>query len=149
MFFRNDCFLKQSYKKRSQIILIKTIVIRFLKDQNEWVVFKVFSIFQKTKRSFLKTKKNDRLTFVYKNNWQPYWEQQKCFEFLICKLKMNTNLNFLIFLSLQLDIVSNISCFDISKYKFFYIKKSKFEMSKVDTIRLHSAQILGLIRYWD
>ena len=28
------------FQKRSQIVLIKTIAIRFLKVQNEWVVFK-------------------------------------------------------------------------------------------------------------
>ena len=33
----------------------KTIVIRFLKVQNEWVVFEIDSFFQKTKRSLLKT----------------------------------------------------------------------------------------------
>ena len=46
---------KQSYKKRSLIVLKKTIVIRFLKVQNEWVVFKNDRFFPKTKQSFLKT----------------------------------------------------------------------------------------------
>ena len=49
----------------------KAIVIRFLKVQNEWVVFKN-DLFPKTKRSFLKTieneTKNDRLTIFFKNN---------------------------------------------------------------------------------
>ena len=53
------------FQNRSQIVLMKTIVIRFLKAQNE-------SIFPKTKRLFLKTKQktivNDRLTIVYKND---------------------------------------------------------------------------------
>ena len=31
------------------------IVIRFLKVQNEWIVFKNVNFFPKTKRSFLKT----------------------------------------------------------------------------------------------
>ena len=43
-FFKNDSFFKQSYKNQSMIffiktILFKTIVIRFLNVQNEWVVF--------------------------------------------------------------------------------------------------------------
>ena len=53
-------------------IAIKKIVNRFLKVQNECVVFKNDSFFPKTKRSFLKTiekrKKTDRLTIVLKND---------------------------------------------------------------------------------
>ena len=55
--FKNDRFFKNNrIKKRSQIVLIKTIVIRFLKVQINWVVFKNDRFFLKTKRSFLKTK---------------------------------------------------------------------------------------------
>ena len=57
-FNKNDCFQK-------------TMAIRFLKVQNEWVVVKNDRFFSKTKQSFLKTKQkrsfNDRLTIVYKN----------------------------------------------------------------------------------
>ena len=54
-FFKNNCIktvANRFYKKRS---FSKTIVIPFLKVQNEWVVFKNDSFFPKTKRSFLKT----------------------------------------------------------------------------------------------
>ena len=36
---KNYSFFKQSYKKRVLIVSIKTIVIRFLKVQKDWVVF--------------------------------------------------------------------------------------------------------------
>ena len=50
-------FLRQSYTKRLLIVFIKknvskTIVIRFLKDQNEWVVFKNDSFFRKRNDRF-------------------------------------------------------------------------------------------------
>ena len=51
--FQKRSFFKQSYKKRSQIVLSKTIAIRFLKVQNEF---------------FENETKNDRLTIVYKND---------------------------------------------------------------------------------
>ena len=49
------------FKKR---LFSKTIVIRFLKVQNEWVVFKNDRFFPKTKPSFLKTieKRNKKTT---------------------------------------------------------------------------------------
>ena len=60
IFFPKQSFLKkQSYKKQSLIVFIKglfseTIVIHFLKVQNEWVVFKNDRFFSK------KQSKNDR-----------------------------------------------------------------------------------------
>ena len=58
--FQKRSFLKKpSYKKTSQII------IRFLKVQNEWVVFKNDRLFPKTRRSFLKKieKRNKKQSF--------------------------------------------------------------------------------------
>ena len=70
-FFLNDRFImktttkkrktKRSFIKNGRLLFLKkrsftkTIVIRFLKVQNEWVVFKNDRFFPKTKRSFLKT----------------------------------------------------------------------------------------------
>ena len=55
----------------SQIVFIKTIVIRFLKVQNEWVVLKN-DRFQKRNDRYWKglknETKNDRLTIVFKND---------------------------------------------------------------------------------
>ena len=42
-------------KNRIKTIVFKTVVIRFLKVQNEWVVFKNDCFYPKTKRSLLKT----------------------------------------------------------------------------------------------
>ena len=83
----NNCFLKRSffskaivfkkqpYKKRSQIVLkkrpfFKKIVIRFLKFQNEWVVFKNDRFFPKTKRSFLKTIKKRNKKRLFNDRFQ-------------------------------------------------------------------------------
>ena len=77
IFFKNDLFFnkqsffkKQSYKKRSQIVLIKrsfskTIAIRFLKVENDWVVYK-------NDRFFENETKNERLTIVYKKRLTTY-----------------------------------------------------------------------------
>ena len=53
---------KLLFRKRS---FSKTIVIRFLKVQNEWVAFKKRSFIPKTKRLFLKTieKRSKKLSF--------------------------------------------------------------------------------------
>ena len=60
-FFQKPQFLKkQSNKKRSQIVFIKrsfpkSIVIHFLKVQNEWVILKNDHFYHKTIRLFLKS----------------------------------------------------------------------------------------------
>ena len=72
-FFKNDCFfktIKTVGNRFLKTIVSKTIVIRFLKVHNEWVVFKKRDFFPKTKRSFLKTfeKRNKkRLTTPHTN----------------------------------------------------------------------------------
>jgi len=77
VFSKAFVFKKQLYKKRSQIVFkkrlfSKTIAKRFLKVQNEWVVFKNDRYFPKKKRSFFKTikKRNKkRLTTLPALNW--------------------------------------------------------------------------------
>ena len=61
--FLYDCFLKISRLKNDRQSFF--IIIRFLKVQNEWVVFKNESFFPKTKQTFLKTilKRNKKLSF--------------------------------------------------------------------------------------
>ena len=58
--FKNDSFLKQSYKKRSLIVFIKTIVIHFLKVQKrvDRLILKtiVFENDRKTKQKLLNPK---------------------------------------------------------------------------------------------
>jgi len=58
-FFQKLFFFKQSFKKRSLIVFIETVVIRFLKIQTSG------SFFPKTKQSFFKTigKRNKKRSF--------------------------------------------------------------------------------------
>ena len=76
-------FKKQLYKNGHKLF---TKNVRFLKVQNEWVIFKNYSFFPKTKLSFQKTIEKRKKTIVFKNNKQPYLQKVLLYPFQVTRL---------------------------------------------------------------